>query len=327
MHLFVTGGAGYIGSVSTEYLLDEGHQVTVFDNLSEGHAAAVDPRARLIRGDLRSLEEITRAMEESHPEAVLHFAASALVGESVAHPGKYFRNNVSAGINLLDAMTSVGVKQLVFSSSCATYGLPVKLPIKENAPQAPINPYGESKLLFERMLPWYQRAHGLRYVGLRFFNVAGASWRRGEDHRIETHLVPNVLRVALGQRDSVQICGGDYPTADGTPVRDFLHVVDVARAHLAALNANESGIYNLGLGRGYSVGEVIACAREITGHAIPIQTIERRVGDPPELIADASRAFRELGWKPLYTELADIVQSAWTWHRHRPSGYALAGAS
>jgi UDP-glucose 4-epimerase len=321
MNVFVTGGAGYIGSVCVEALLKAGHRVTVFDNLSEGHRDAVDPRARFVLGDLNDETGVRKALREAEADAVFHFAASALVGESMRQPEKYFRNNLAAGINLLDAMLACGVNRLIFSSSCATYGQPVSVPMREEQVQAPINPYGESKLQFERMMPWYAGAHGLTYVGLRFFNVAGATETRGEDHRVETHLIPNVLRVALGQRDSIEIFGDDWPTSDGTCCRDFLHVEDIASAHLIALEAGKSGFYNLGLGRGHTVGEVIAAARDVTGHAIPVDVRPRRVGDPAELVADATRIRTELGWRPRYTDLRTIIASAWAWHSRRPHGY------
>ena len=319
--VFVTGGAGYIGSVCVEELLDAGCQVTVFDNLSEGHRAAVDARAELILGDLLDTAALEKALAGTLPDAVLHLAASALVGESLRAPEKYFRNNVVAGINLLDAMLRVGVKRLVFSSSCATYGLPAATPVNESARQVPINPHGDSKLMFEQMLRWYEQAHGIISVGLRFFNVAGASVLHGEEHRIETHLIPNVLRVALGQRDHVDVFGTDYDTPDGTCVRDYVHVLDVAAAHLAALTATISGFNNLGNGAGYSVGEVITCCRRITGHAIPTIARSRRPSDPACLVADHKKIESVFGWQPRRPALAEIIGSAWAWHLQRPYGY------
>ncbi len=321
LRIFVTGGAGYIGSICVEELLDAGCQVTVFDNLSEGHRAAVDARAELIVGDLLDEVVLGKALAATRPDGVIHFAASALVGESMRTPEKYFRNNVVAGVNLLDAMVRIGVKRLVFSSSCATYGLPAAIPVGESNPQAPINPYGTSKLMFEQMLRWYEQAHGIISVGLRFFNVAGASIRHGEDHRIETHLIPNVLRVALGQRDHVEIFGTDYATPDGTCLRDYVHVLDVAAAHLAALTATGSGFYNLGNGAGYSVGEVITCCRRITGHPIPTVARPRREGDPACLVADSGKFKSAFGWQPLRADLAEMVASAWAWHQRQPHGY------
>jgi len=250
MNILVTGGAGYIGSICVEQLLDAGHSVTVFDNLSEGHRSAVDPRAKLITGDLQTRCDIEDALEATRPEAVMHFAANALVGESMTNPSKYFRNNVYGGINLLDAMHAVGCKRFVFSSTCATFGVPERMPIDETLPQRPINPYGESKLMFEQVLRWYSEIHDLKYVALRYFNAAGASETYGEDHRIETHLIPNVLKVALGQKDHVEIYGTDYPTRDGTCIRDYIHILDLAQAHMLALTAPTSAKYNLGTGGG-----------------------------------------------------------------------------
>ena len=326
LKVLVTGGAGYIGSVCVEALLDAGCEVTVFDNLSEGHRAAVDTRAELEVGDLLEATALTEVLATVRPEAVIHFAASALVGESMREPGKYFRNNVVAGLNLLDAMVATGVKRLVFSSTCATYGLPAVVPVPETAPQAPVNPYGESKLMFEQMLRWYNQAHGLKSVGLRFFNVGGASDRRGEDHRIETHLIPTLLRVALGQREQFEVFGTDYATPDGTCVRDYVHVQDVAAAHLAALAAPGSGFYNLGNGVGYSVGDVIACCRQVTGHVIPVVKRLQREGDSARLVADAGKIQAVLGWRPQYPGLLEIVASAWAWHRRHPRGYGASAA-
>src|SRR5947199_4035505 len=240
MRIFVTGGAGYIGSVCTEQLLDEGHEVAVFDNLSEGHRRAVEPRARFIEGDLAHRDQIETALSNCRSDAVMHFAANALVGESMENPSKYFRNNIAAGLNLLDGMIAAGVKRLVFSSTCATFGPPERVPIDEETPQRPINPYGESKLAFEKILKWYDTIHGLCFVSLRYFNAAGASEKFGEDHRCETHLIPNVLKVALGQKSHVEIFGTDYDTPDGTCVRDYIHIVDLARAHILALKSPKS---------------------------------------------------------------------------------------
>lgn len=253
MNVFVTGGAGYIGSVCVEELLDAGHSVTVFDNLSEGHRSAVDPRARFIQGDFSEREVIHATLEEVRPAAVIHFAANALVGESMTNPSKYFRNNVAAGINLLDAAVHAGVRRFVFSSTCATYGPPDRVPMDESLPQRPINPYGDSKLMFERILQWYREIHGLDFVAFRYFNAAGASQRFGEHHRIETHLIPNVLQVALGQKSHCEIFGTDYPTPDGTCIRDYIHIADLAQAHILALQPGPTGFFNLGNGEGFSV--------------------------------------------------------------------------
>src|SRR5438874_12471451 len=265
MKIFVIGGAGYIGSVCAELLLNEAHEVTIFDNLTEGHRRAVDSRASFIQGELAERAQIQAALSSARPDAVMHFAANALVGESMRNPSKYFRNNVCNGLNLLDAMVTTGVRRIVFSSTCAIFGLPERLPIDETTPASPINPYGESKLAFEKILRWYDEIHGLKFVSLRYFNAAGASRNFGEDHRLETHLIPNVLKVALGQKPHVEIYGTDYETRDGTCVRDYIHIIDLAQAHILALNPDKSEYYNLGTGGGSSVHEVIAGCREVNG--------------------------------------------------------------
>ena len=321
MKTLVTGGAGYIGSVCVEQLLDAGHEVTVFDNLSEGHAAAVDPRARFVQGCLSAPESIDAALNASGAEAVLHFAASALVGESMRDPAKYFRNNVAHGLNLLEACVACGVKKFVFSSTCATYGVPERVPMDETLPQRPINPYGESKLMFERMLEWYRQIHGLEFVAFRYFNAAGASARFGEHHRVETHLIPNIVEAALGRAPHIAIFGADYPTPDGTCIRDFIHVIDLADAHIRALAPGTCGFFNLGNGDGYSVRQVIQSCERIIGRAIPVVEQPRRPGDPPRLVASAAKARRELGWIPKFPRLDDIVATAWDWHRKHPDGY------
>jgi UDP-glucose 4-epimerase len=321
MKILVVGGAGYIGSVCTELLLDEGHTVAVFDNLSEGHRAAVDPRAEFIEGELGVFEQIRSALATFQPEAVMHFAASALVGESMQDPSKYFRNNIGNGLNLLDAMIATGVNQLVFSSTCAIFGPPERLPIDESLPKNPINPYGESKLAFEKILHWYSEIHGLRFVSLRYFNAAGASEKFGEQHRIETHLIPNVLKVALGQKPHVDIYGTDYDTADGTCIRDYIHIIDLAQAHILALTSVKSDFYNLGTGGGTSVREVIESCRKITGHKIPAVEKPRRPGDPARLIAASEKIQRELGWRPKFQNIDAIIESAWRWHQKFPKGY------
>ena len=322
MKVLVTGGAGYIGSVTAERLLDQGHDVVVFDNLENGHRSAVDSRAELIVGDLRDQGTIADAVARCNPEAVMHFAAYALVGESCEKPELYFRNNVVGTINLFEAMLGAGVTRFVFSSTCATYGDPDTIPIDETCPQSPTNPYGESKLMIENVLKWYIRYRGFRGVCLRYFNAAGATQQLGEDHDPESHLIPLVLRVALGQSEQITVLGNDYPTPDGTCIRDYIHIGDLAEAHILALGHNESGIYNLGIGKGYSVREVIDVARSISGCDIPTVAGERRVGDPPALIANGSRAREALGWSPQFERLEDIVQSAWDWHREHPDGYA-----
>jgi UDP-glucose 4-epimerase len=321
MHIFVTGGAGYIGSICSERLIDSGHQVTIFDNLTEGHRLAIDPRATFVQGDLANREEIIQAMKAAKPEAVMHFAANALVGESMVNPSKYFRNNVSAGINLLDATVEAGVKKFIFSSTCATYGTPEKIPMDERLPQKPVNPYGQSKLMFEQVLHWYDKIHGLVHVNLRYFNAAGASERFGEDHRVETHLIPNVLKVALDQKEKVEIFGEHYPTPDGTCIRDYIHIFDLAAAHMLALGRETSASYNLGSGEGFSVRQVIDIARKVTGASIPASARDARAGDPPRLVASSHKITSELGWRPEYPKLQSIIESAWAWHQKHPHGY------
>jgi UDP-glucose 4-epimerase len=321
MNTFVTGGAGYIGSVCVEQLLEAGHAVTVYDNLSEGHRAAVDARASFVHGDLSDGGRLAVAIQAAKAEVVLHFAANALVGESMANPGKYFRNNVANGLNLLDSAVGQGVRKFVFSSTCATYGPPDRIPMTEDLPQRPINPYGESKLMFERMLSWYHRVHGLEFVAFRYFNAAGASRQFGEHHRVETHLIPNVLKVALGQATHGEIFGTDYPTPDGTCIRDYIHVIDLADAHILAMKPGIQGFYNLGNGEGYSVREVVRMCETVTGRPIPTVERARRPGDPPRLLSASGRAIQDLGWKPRFKSLEAIVGSAWAWHQRHPHGY------
>ena len=326
MNVFLTGGAGYIGSVTSELLLNEGHAVTVFDNLERGHREALDPRATFIEGDLRDKETVAAAMASVKPDAVMHFAAFALVGESMEQPEIYFRNNVVGGINLAEAMIANEVKKIVFSSTCATYGQPDRIPITEDEFQRPQNPYGESKLMFEHTLKWYQELHGMQPVFLRYFNACGATDTHGEDHDPETHLIPLVLRVALGQRENVKIFGDDYDTPDGTCLRDYIHIVDLARAHILALENDVSGPFNLGTGSGNSVREVIAACRDVTGHAIPAELAPRRPGDPARLVAGAEKANAVLGWTPELADMHTIVESAWKWHLAHPHGYGERGA-
>lgn len=321
MKIFVTGGAGYIGSICAELMLNEGHAISIFDNLSEGHRAAIDPRADFVEGDLQDRQSIESALAKSRPDAVMHFAANALVGESMQNPSKYFRNNIAHGLNLLDAMIASDVRRFVFSSTCAIFGPPERVPIDENMPMRPINPYGESKLAFEKILRWYDQIHGLRFVSLRYFNAAGASEKFGEDHRCETHLIPNVLKIALGQKPAVEVYGTDYETPDGTCIRDYIHIVDLARAHILALGAKKSEFYNLGTGGGSSVREVIDCCRRITGRKIDTAEKPRRPGDPPRLIASSEKIKRELGWQPQFQSLDAIIASAWKWHTKFPKGY------
>jgi UDP-glucose 4-epimerase len=319
--VLLTGGAGYIGSVATETLLDEGHEVIVFDNLERGHAAAVDARARFIKGDLRERDSIASAMQDAKPDAVMHFAAYALVGESVEHPEMYWRNNVTGGINLAEAMINAGVSRIVFSSSCATYGEPESVPMAEGQKESPTNPYGASKLLFEEILGWYRELKGMEPVFLRYFNAAGATEKYGEDHDPESHLIPIVLQVALGRREKVVIYGDDYDTEDGTCIRDYVHIADLAQAHVLAITGDHTGVFNLGNGDGYSVREVIEVARKVTGHRIPAETGERRAGDPARLVACSDKARNVLGWKPGMAELETIISSAWQWAKAHPRGY------
>lgn len=321
MKILVVGGAGYIGSVCAELLLNDGNEVAILDNLSEGHRRAIDPRARFFEADLGDRSRTLSILREVGPEAVMHFAASALVGESMQNPSKYFRNNVANGVNLLEAIVAAGARRLIFSSTCAIFGPPERLPIDERAPTRPINPYGESKLAFERILRWYGEIHGLQFVSLRYFNAAGASEQFGEHHRLETHLIPNVLKVALGEKPHVEIFGTDYDTPDGTCIRDYIHIVDLAQAHILALKTHRSGFYNLGTGGGSSVREVIECSRRVTGRKIDIVEKARRPGDPPRLIAASDKIKRELGWQPRFQSLDGMVESAWKWHQKFPRGY------
>ena len=321
MKILLTGGSGYIGSVTTELLCDDGHAVVVFDNLERGHREAVDPRARLVVGDLREPQAIQDALAAARPDAVVHFAAYALVGESMQDPHRYFENNVGGGLNLLAAMLRTGVKKIIFSSTCATYGQPETMPMTEALPQRPTNPYGESKLMLETALRWEQERRGLQPVFLRYFNACGATEKYGEDHEPETHLIPNVLKVALGQAPAVPVFGADYPTPDGTCIRDYIHIADLARAHILALEKDIAGPFNLGTGTGFSVQQVVETCRAVTGHAIPIALSPRRPGDPACLVAGAEKAKSVLGWNPRYPDLRTIVQHAWDWHRAHPRGY------
>lgn len=324
MRVLVTGGAGYIGSVITEVLLDSGHEVVVYDDLRKGHAAAVAERAGFIKADLADSAAIRAALSDHAIEAVVHMAANSLVGESVSHPEKYYWNNVVAGLSLLEAMLYCGVKRLVFSSTAAVYGEPGKQPICEGDPVYPTNPYGETKLAFERGLRWYEHAYGLRYVALRYFNAAGATDRCGEWHEPETHLIPLVLQAAQGKRQNVEIYGDDYATRDGTCVRDYIHVLDLARAHVLSLSilGERSATYNLGCGGdGYTVREVVKMAEAVTGVSIPLKAGPRRPGDPAVLIASSEKITAELGWCPQLQDLRLIVESAWRWMTAHPNGY------
>lgn len=325
MKLLVTGGAGYIGATTTRSLLAQGHDVAVYDNLSHGHREAVPTGVRLIQGDLADRHLLDNTFQQQRPEAILHFAAYIEAGESMKTPGKYFRNNSCGTLTLLEAMQANGVGKLIFSSTAAVYGEPKSIPIDESQPLDPTNAYGESKLVVERMLSWFSRIHGLHYASLRYFNAAGSDGYSGEAHQPESHLVPLVLQTAAGVRDSVSIFGTDYPTSDGTCIRDYIHVSDLAQAHVLALNALSTRsplIYNLGNGRGFSVRQVIDAARRITGRDIKVVETNRRSGDPAMLVASSEKISRELGWTPKQRELDSIIGSAWEWMQHHPAGYS-----
>ncbi|PYP87393.1 MAG: UDP-glucose 4-epimerase GalE [Blastocatellia bacterium AA13] len=315
--ILVTGGAGYIGSVTVERLLEAGEEVVVLDNLFRGHREAVPSSVPFYRGNIGDIELVARITRAHSIDACIHFAALAYVGESVSEPSRYFENNVEQGSALLRALLGAGVRQIVFSSTCAVYGEPREIPISEQHPQQPVNPYGWSKLFMERMLEGYDKAHSLRFVALRYFNAAGATEQHGERHQPETHLIPNVLSAAIGSTAAVDIFGNDYPTPDGTPVRDYVHVADLAAAHLLSLRyLSEGGCsqsINLGNGNGYSVLEVIETARAITERPIPVRSQPARCGDPSILIADATKARELLGWSPRYSELSEILRSDWEW--------------
>jgi UDP-glucose 4-epimerase len=328
MTIMVVGGAGYIGSVTVERLLAAGHQVVVFDNLLKGHREAVPEGVPFIHGDMGNRADLDAAFAAHRIDAVMHFAALSLVGESVTQPAKYFANNVSNGLVLLDAMLAHDVKKFVFSSTAAVYGEPDKWPIEEDFPHNPTNPYGESKLAYEKALKWYERAYGLRYATLRYFNACGATGACGEDHDPETHLIPLILQVAQGKRPHIGIFGDDYPTPDGTCVRDYIHVVDLADAHVKALSilGERSGTFNLGNGTGFSVKQVIEAARKVTGHAIPAVVQPRRAGDPAVLVASSARIRQELGWNPQYAEIETIIADAWAWHQRHPAGYGAVAS-
>ncbi len=323
MRVLVTGGAGYIGSVVVEELVRQGDEVTVFDNLSQGHRAAVHPQAEFVLGDLADEQALAVVFGRRSFDAVMHFASHTLVGESVQKPLKYVGDNVKNGLNLLQTMVEHDVHRFILSSTANLFDQPEQMPITEDEQIVPGSPYGESKFILERILYWLDRIHSLRYAALRYFNAAGATAERGEDHHPETHLIPLVLQVALGQRHHIEVYGTDYPTRDGTCVRDYIHVLDLAQAHILALRALDDGsrIYNLGNGRGYTVREVIETARKVTGHPIPAVDGPRRPGDPPELVAGSDRLRRELGWQPHHPNLDDIVGSAWNWYRAHPNGY------
>ena len=325
MRILVTGGAGYIGSHAVRLFVERGHDVWVYDNLSVGHRAAV-PAERLVVGDLVDVAHLDQVVLDRRIEAVVHFAASAYVGESVRRPAEYYQNNLVNTLTLFEVMRRLRVGRVVFSSTCATYGVPETVPITEEEKQKPINPYGNTKLAVERALADFAAAYGWGYAALRYFNASGAApdGSIGEDHDPETHLIPLVLQAILGQRPTVEVFGTDYPTPDGTCIRDYIHVDDLAEAHLLALEALRPGSqlrYNLGTGRGYSVREVIRVAEEVTGKKCPVKEGPRRPGDPPALVAAADKVRRELGWSPRYAELKPIIETAWNWHRRHPRGY------
>lgn len=327
MAILVCGGAGYIGSHAVAELLSRNEEVVIIDNLQTGHQEAALKGASFYNGDLRDEAFQRKVFQENEIEAVMHFAADSLVGESVTDPLKYYDNNVYGAVCLLKVMKEFDVKQIVFSSTAATYGEPDRVPIMETDPTDPTNPYGETKLAIEKMLKWSEKAYGIRHVVLRYFNVAGAhvDGLVGEDHQPETHLIPIILQVALGKRDKIMIFGDDYPTADGTCIRDYIHVMDLVDAHILAVErlrkGGESTVYNLGNGTGFSVKEVVETARKVTGCPIPAEVAERRAGDPAQLIASSEKAVKELGWQPKYAELETIIDSAWKWFKAHPNGY------
>lgn len=320
MNILVTGGAGYIGGTVALRLLSAGHNVFIYDNFCHGHRDLVPAGTRLIEGDVADRDKLERLFREEKIDGVMHFAALIEAGESMKYPEKFFRNNTASTLSLLEAILATGVNRLVFSSTAAVYGEPERTPIEETATLAPTNPYGESKLLAEHMMTWINRIHGLRYASLRYFNVAGAVEGRGEAHEPESHLIPLILDVALGRRPNIKIFGKDYPTPDGTCIRDYVHVGDLADAHILAFEAlgtRSRLIYNLGNGKGFSVREVVESARRVTGQPIPIVEEPRRPGDPAVLVASSQKIIEELGWKPRYSALDDIVRSAWVWHQQR----------
>ena len=327
MTIAVLGGAGYIGSYTVKQLLAAGEDVVVLDNLITGHRKAVDPRARFYQGDIRDYHFLSQVFSQEKIDGIVHFAASSIVPESMKDPLKYFDNNTGGMITLLEAMTQFGIKKIVFSSTAATYGEPKQVPIKETDPQVPTNPYGESKLAMEKIMHWADVAYGLKFVALRYFNVAGAmpDGSIGEDHHPETHIVPIILQVAAGTRTGLQIYGDDYPTKDGTNVRDYVHVVDLADAHILALKyldaGNKSSAFNIGSAHGFSNLEILNAARKVTGQEIPATMGPRRAGDPSTLIASSEKARDILGWKPNYDDIDKIIETAWNWHENHPEGF------
>ncbi|MCM3585222.1 UDP-glucose 4-epimerase GalE [Mesobacillus maritimus] len=327
MSILVLGGAGYIGSHAVYQLIDQGYEVVVVDNLLTGHEQAIHPKAKFYKGDIREKAFLQNVFKSESIDGVIHFAASSLVGESMTNPIKYFDNNVYGTQVLLDVMTEYDVKNIVFSSTAATYGEQEVMPITEEMATIPTNAYGETKLTMEKMMKWCDQAHGIKFVSLRYFNVAGArsTGEIGEDHDPETHLIPVVLQVALGQREFISIFGDDYDTEDGTCIRDYIHVEDLIDAHILALrylhDGGDSNVFNLGSSQGFSVKDIIDTAREVTGHPIPAKTVERRAGDPSSLIASSAKAKEVLGWNPKRTSIHQIIQDAWNWHQNHPNGY------
>ncbi|MCI7612443.1 MAG: UDP-glucose 4-epimerase GalE [Selenomonadaceae bacterium] len=327
MSILVCGGAGYIGSHTVHQLVEKGEDVVIVDNLQTGHMGAVNPKAKFYKGDIREAEVLDRIFTENKIDAVVHFAANSLVGESMTNPLKYFNNNVYGMQVLLEAMVRHGIDKIVFSSTAATYGEPERIPIMEDDRTEPTNPYGQSKLIMEKMMKWVSLANGIRYVSLRYFNAAGAieDGSIGEDHSPETHLIPLILQVPLGKRDHITVFGEDYPTPDGTCLRDYIHVLDLADAHVLAIDylrrGGESNIFNLGNGQGFSVKEMIEAAREATGLDIKVEIGERRAGDPAQLIASSAKARQVLGWQPKFTDVKAVIGTAWKWHQQHPDGY------
>jgi UDP-glucose 4-epimerase len=325
MKILVTGAAGYIGSVVTELLIEQGNDVVALDNLSHGHRDAIHPQAEFINCDLLEGEQLERIFNNHAFDAVVHLAAEALIDESLRDPGRFFKANISGGINLLEAMASSGVKKIVFSSTAAVYGEPQEIPIRENSSQSPVNSYGESKLAFERILAWYQIAYGIHHISLRYFNACGATKMFGEFHVPETHLIPIVFDVALGERKAIHLFGTDYDTPDGSCIRDYIHVVDIARAHILALakiDDIKSDAFNMGNGNGYSNREVIQTIQDVIGKKVAVIEADRRPGDPARLLASSDRVRQELGWEPLYPDLRSMIQTAWDWRLAHPKGYS-----
>ena len=325
--ILVCGGAGYIGSHAVRQLIDRGEEVIIVDNLETGHEDAIHPQAKFYKVDIRDEEALDKVFAENKIDEVIHFAANSLVGESMTNPLKYFNNNVHGTEILLKVMVAHDVKKIVFSSTAATYGEPKNIPILESDETNPTNAYGETKLCMEKMMKWADKAHGVKYISLRYFNVAGAheSGEIGEDHNPETHLIPLILQVPLGKREFISIFGDDYETHDGTCIRDYIHVTDLADAHILAVHklreGSESNIYNLGSGNGFTVKEMIETARKVTGHEIPAKVCERRAGDPAKLVASSEKARRELGWVPKHENVEDMISSAWNWHQKQPNGF------